>query len=154
LESCGGSIYKQGEDSIHYQVSSLLDLTNVIIPHFEKYPLITYKRADFILFKQAVDLINRGEHLTMLAQGLRKLIGIKVSINSGLSEKLKKAFPNIIPVPRPLVVYQKIKDPNWFAGFTIRPSRGRMFLYSDFEIENKISRLRRGRWSCKISISN
>ena len=105
-----GSIYKQGKDSIHYQVSSLLDLTNVIIPHFEKYPLITQKRADFILFKQAVDLINRGEHLTK--EGLRKLIGVKVSINSGLSEKLKKAFPNIIPVPRPLVVDQKIQDPN------------------------------------------
>jgi hypothetical protein len=34
-------------------------------------------------------------------------------MNLGLSESLKAAFPaNIIPVPRPLVKDQEIKDPN------------------------------------------
>nr|YP_009722369.1 hypothetical protein [Morchella importuna]QGN66771.1 hypothetical protein [Morchella importuna] len=32
-------------------------------------------------------------------------------------KELKAAFPNITPVPRPPVVYQEIKDPNWLAGF-------------------------------------
>jgi hypothetical protein len=33
-----GSLTKASQDTIHYRVASLRDLTNVIIPHFEKYP--------------------------------------------------------------------------------------------------------------------
>ena len=50
-------------------------------------------------------------------EGLRKLIAIKASMNRGLSDKLKSAFPNIIPVDRPVVIDQVIPDPNWIAGF-------------------------------------
>ena len=91
------------------------DLINVVIPHFDKYPLITKKKADFILFKKAVDLIKCKEHLTM--EGLKKLVAIKASMNLGLSDELKAAFPEIVPVKRPLVGDQKITDPYWLAGF-------------------------------------
>jgi len=37
-----GNINKRGEDSFQYRVTSLQDLINVIIPHFDKYPLITF----------------------------------------------------------------------------------------------------------------
>ena len=62
--------------------------------------------------------IERGwaEHLT--TEGFKKLVAIKAPLNLGLSEKLKKNFPTIVPVPRPLVVNQVIKDPYWVAGFT------------------------------------
>ena len=39
-------------------------------------------------------------------------------MNLGLSEKLKKAFPDVVAVERPLVEIAKIPDPNWLAGFT------------------------------------
>jgi hypothetical protein len=45
-------------------------------------------------------------------EGLRKIVGIKASMNKGLSEELKAAFPDTISVPRPLVKDQEIKDPN------------------------------------------
>ena len=57
----------------------LRELTNVIIPHFDKYPLITQKRADFELFKTAFEIINHQEHLRI--EGLRKLVAIKTSLN-------------------------------------------------------------------------
>jgi len=60
--------------------------------------------------------MSHKEHLTI--EGLRKILALKASLNLGLSGKLKKAFPDIIPVPRPLVVDQSIKDPHWVAGFT------------------------------------
>ena len=60
--------------------------------------------------------MSRKEHLTI--EGLHKIVAIKASMNNGLSEVLKEVFPNIIPVPRPLVVDQSIKDPHWVAGFT------------------------------------
>jgi LAGLIDADG endonuclease len=47
----------------------------VVINHFDKYPLITQKFADYQLFKQAFELIKRKEHLTL--EGLKKLVAIK-----------------------------------------------------------------------------
>lgn len=98
-----------------YRVASIKDLANVIIPHFEKYMLNTQKRADFELFKQAIALMNRKEHLTM--DGLRRIVAIKAAMNKGLSGVLKLAFPGVIPVKRPKVQLPKSLDPNWLAGF-------------------------------------
>lgn len=93
-----------------YRVASIKDLANVIIPHFEKYMLNTQKRADFELFKQAIALMNRKEHLTM--DGLRRIVAIKAAMNKGLSGVLKLAFPGVIPVKRPKVQLPKSLDPN------------------------------------------
>lgn len=49
--------------AVLYQVRNINDITNIIIPHFEKYPLITQKQSNFILFKNIVELIDKGEHL-------------------------------------------------------------------------------------------
>jgi hypothetical protein len=81
----------------------------VIIAHFDKYPLISQKWADFELFKLAVNIMLNEEHRTM--EGIKKLVSLKASMNRGLSDKLKKAFPGIIPVVRPLVPNQTIPDP-------------------------------------------
>jgi hypothetical protein len=109
-----GNITNLGKDSIQYRVSSVKDL-RVIIDHFEKYLLLTQKLADYILFKQAFEIVKRKEHLT--PEGLHKIVAIKASINNGLTETLKSAFPGVIPVPRPVVVDKEIKDPHWLAGF-------------------------------------
>jgi len=98
-----------------YYVSSMEDITTVIIPHFVKYPLITKKQGDFLLFKSVVDLIKSKEHLTM--EGLHKIVSIKASINRGLTEILKVAFPNIMPISRPLSINTEIPHPYWMAGF-------------------------------------
>jgi len=45
-------------------------------------------------------------------EGLRRVVAIKANLNKGLSEELKTAFPNIIPVPKPEVTLNHIKDPN------------------------------------------
>ena len=84
------------------------DELGVIIAHFDKYPLISQKRPDFELLKIAVGYMQ-GEHLTM--EGLKKIISIKASMNKGLPDGLKEAFPDIIPVARPLVKNQSIPDP-------------------------------------------
>ena len=60
--------------------------------------------------------MEKGEHITM--KGLEKIISIKASINRGLSNKLNEAFPNIVPIVRPIVKDQVIQDPQWVAGFT------------------------------------
>lgn len=110
-----GSITKEGKNVVQYRVASLPDLTNIVIPHFDKYPLITKKKADFILFKQIIELKNRKEHLTK--EGLIKVLAIKESINLGLSDTVKSVFFDIVAVERPIISNQKILDPNWLSGF-------------------------------------
>lgn len=79
-------------------------MTNVIIPHFDKFPLITKKKADFLLFKSALELINKKElKKSLTLEYISKLISIKASLNWGLPDVLKEAFPDIAPVLRPEV---------------------------------------------------
>ena len=48
---------RNGKSTGIYSVQSIKDLIDVIIPNFNKYPLITQKQADFILFSSIVHLI-------------------------------------------------------------------------------------------------
>lgn len=102
-----------------YSVYSLEALTNIIIPHFNKYPLLTQKRADFYLFKSVIELMNKKEHLTM--EGLHKIVSIRASLNKGLTEELKTAFrpggKEIIPLKRPLEEGLGCITPGWLVGF-------------------------------------
>ena len=53
--------------------------------------------------------MERKEHVT--PEGLHEILSTKASLNRGLPEKLKAEFPDILPITRPLVVNQQIKDP-------------------------------------------
>jgi hypothetical protein len=104
-----GSLIKHGEDSLQYVITSIDQLSTLVIPHFDNYSLISQKYADYLLFRKAVLLIKNKEHLTI--KGIQEIVSIKASINKGLSGELQKAFPNIIEVPRPLVSNYTIPDP-------------------------------------------
>ena len=120
-----GNITKDREDYSKYRISSIKDL-KAIIAHFDKYPLVTQKRVDFELFKKIVEMMSKKEHLTHA--GLQEIINLRASLNLGLSDELKAAFPNTKLVERPVVVSQEIKDPNWIAGFTSGVRRPGVFL--------------------------
>jgi hypothetical protein len=96
---------------VYYSVQSARDIAKVIIPHFEKYPLITKKRADYLLFKQAINIILQGQARSSI-EGINSIINIKGSMNKGLSDKLKNHFPTYLPVLRPEVSNLSIPDPN------------------------------------------
>lgn len=88
----------------------------MLVDHFDKYPLITYKLVDYLLFKRAFELMFRKEHLTL--EGLNQIVAIKASINKGLSSELKNAYPSITPASIPSIETSKVGDPHWFAGFS------------------------------------
>jgi LAGLIDADG DNA endonuclease family/LAGLIDADG endonuclease len=138
----GVGIITKTDKYIPLEVKSLKDISDKIIPHFDKgrappfalqrgggsypappppvgrggpYPLISKKHADFLLFKLAVELLLRKEHLTK--EGIIKIVSMRSTLNLGLTSVLKEAFPNIIPVNRPLVKLAKTIDPYWLAGF-------------------------------------
>ncbi|CAG8976694.1 hypothetical protein HYALB_00008445, partial [Hymenoscyphus albidus] len=96
-----GKIRKEVNDIVKFRVESVKDIANQILPHFEKYPLITQKLADYILFKDVVNMMVNKEHLNK--EGLNKIVSIKAVINLGLPDELQLYFPDIIPTMRPLV---------------------------------------------------
>lgn len=55
--------------TVEFRVSDITSLNNIIIPHFEKYKLITNKYKDFIIFKQIVLLMLEKKHTTL--EGLK-----------------------------------------------------------------------------------
>jgi len=77
-----GNISFMGKDSIQYRVESLEGLA-VIINHFNKYPLITKKLADYTLFELAFNIIKNKNHIT--EKGLLELAALKAELNKGLS---------------------------------------------------------------------
>ena len=113
-----GRISKERNGCINFTISSLNQILTQVIPHFDKYPLITQKRADYLLFKQAVMIMQRGEHLTV--SGLEAIINIRATLNKGLTSALIEAFPKTVAVARPQVdnIDVKLIDPQWVAGFT------------------------------------
>lgn len=98
-----------------YAVQSIKDLIEIIIPHFNKYPLLSQKRADFILFSQAVSLLYNRLHLT--ENGIYEILSLKASMGKGLSTALVGLFPNITPTTRPIVTDQNISSISWLVGF-------------------------------------
>lgn len=114
-----GKIYKTQSrpDFVELQVTSLNDLA-LVIDYFDKNPLITQKRSDYLLFKEAYGLLLNKQHLTI--NGLKKLVEIKTLNNKGLTENLKKAFPELAHLDilenRP-VVDKDIESAGWLSGF-------------------------------------
>ena len=111
-----GSIHLAStRDIVNYSIDSIKGFNN-LINHLEKYPLLTQKAADFLLFKKAVELVNDKAHLTV--EGLEKLVNIKASMNLGLSDVLKSEFPGYIPVERPVINSDNINlNLSWISGF-------------------------------------
>lgn len=83
------------------------DIINVIIPHFDAFPLITQKQADYLLFRHAVlDYVQHKKHLNL--DGVEKLVAIRASMNLGLNDTLKKSFTTVVPVERSIVLSQSV----------------------------------------------
>jgi hypothetical protein len=109
-----GKIYTCGKNAIKYEVHSFSEL-KILIDHFDNYPLISQKLNDFLIFKKCYSLIEKGDHLTK--DGLLKLVSLKSSLNLGLSDNLKKAFPNFELMSKLPLTIQDIPDPFWISGF-------------------------------------
>ena len=60
-------------------------------------------------------MVQKKEHLTF--EGLHKIVAIRASLNFGLSDSLRLAFPSVVPLLRPSSNNENILEPYWLAGF-------------------------------------
>jgi len=113
-----GSIKKGTNDSVIYNIVSIKEI-DVIIAHFDKYPLLTKKKVDYYLFKRGVKIIQSGRHRSL--EGIEEIVKIRAKLNWGLTEKLIASFPKIAALEsvkvRPLIEETYDFNPYWVAGF-------------------------------------
>ena len=74
-----GVVRKNNGDRMAYRVRGHEHLSKNIIPFFEKHPLKTRKRVDFIKFREIVNLMSRGEHLKR--EGVERIRAIANQMN-------------------------------------------------------------------------
>ncbi len=61
------------------RIRSIEHLRNIVFPFFDKYPLITQKKFDFLKFKKIVKLMEEKKHLT--SKGVEEIIRIASLMN-------------------------------------------------------------------------
>jgi len=74
-----GVVRVNHDDRYELRIRSIKHINEIIIPHFDKYPLLTQKKFDFIKFKKIISLINDNKHVTI--NGLIKIIDIACQMN-------------------------------------------------------------------------
>lgn len=77
--NCGSIIVNQ--KFVDYHTTKFSDLTEIIMPFFEKYPIIGVKYLDFLGFVEVANLMKGKKHLT--AEGLNKILAVKAGMNKG-----------------------------------------------------------------------
>ncbi len=81
-----GAIYYQKEkrlnhsDCYRFEVDNIRDQKEMLIPFFEKYPLLGVKKKDYLLFKQIVELVYLRKHKELKV--VQKIINLKEKMNN------------------------------------------------------------------------
>lgn len=73
----------------NFVVNSIGDISNKIIPFFDKYPLKGSKLNDYLAFKKGLSIINAKSHLTI--EGLNEIKTIKAGMN-----RVNRKFPDLL----------------------------------------------------------
>ena len=91
---CGAIRFSKRDQMYKYEVRSIGDIQNRIIPHFEKYPLQTFKLNDFDKFKFICNQISASKHLN--SEYLSEIITIAYTMNE--SGKRKYTLQDILKI--------------------------------------------------------
>jgi hypothetical protein len=75
-----GVVRRNHGDRMAYRVRGLRHLQERVVPFFEKHPLKTKKRLDFLKFRKILMMMQRNEHLT--PEGIEKIRRIASEMNT------------------------------------------------------------------------
>lgn len=106
--------YNNGNSKLQCRivVSSARDLAEIIVPHYEQFPLRAKKARDFVLWKQGVELVRRVSSRPMTGGGRgfrKKWTDFDRNVFQAIAEDLKEirkyesppGFPMPPPLPKP-----------------------------------------------------
>jgi len=102
-------IDNKNTDGLKDQLSSIVDISRVLIPHLDKYPLLTSKYLNYLTFKKAIKMLENKEHLTL--QGIEKLKNMASQMNTNRTFEEKGQFCQEHTSKSTI-------SPEWIQGFT------------------------------------
>lgn len=62
--ACGNIVADKRDSCRTLQIHSIRQLQATVLPHFEAYPLLPGKQADYLLFREVVGIMSSKQHLT------------------------------------------------------------------------------------------
>jgi hypothetical protein len=74
-----GVVRKNHGDRFELRIRKIEHLMEIIVPFFEKYPLHTQKKFDFLSFRKIILKMQKGEHLNR--DGIKKILNIAKKMN-------------------------------------------------------------------------
>ena len=77
---CGSIRPDRSDRTLKYEVRSIRDLVESVIPHFEQFPLLSGKRRDFDRFAQICRLMSDRQHLR--EEGFSQIVHLASEMNS------------------------------------------------------------------------
>jgi hypothetical protein len=75
-----GSIRKAGNDGWYFEVNDLRRIADVVVPFFERFPLVGSKARDFGRFRDAVAILSAG---ALDDAGFRAVLMLREGMNGG-----------------------------------------------------------------------
>ncbi len=72
-----------------YEVRSVPDLVERVIPHFEAYPLLSGKAREFQVFAEICRRMYRGEHRTR--EGFQTILSLAQRLNASSRKRYPRA---------------------------------------------------------------
>lgn len=87
-----GVVRVNHDNRYELRIRSLEHINNYVIPHFNKFELMTGKKFDFIKFKKIINLMNQKQHLKI--EGLKRVIEISLKMNRQSKIKAKEILDN------------------------------------------------------------
>ena len=89
---CGFIRPDRSDKTVKFEVRNLKDLVERVLPHFERYPLLSSKQAEVGFFNEICQRMIRGEHRTQ--EGFRLIVEAAIRMN--LSGKRKYSGSEIL----------------------------------------------------------
>jgi hypothetical protein len=83
--SCGSIRPDPSDNTFKYEVRSVNDLVERVLPHFDEYPILSGKRRDYDLFAEICRMMYTGEHLN--PEGFNYIIGLAFKMNPSGNRK-------------------------------------------------------------------
>lgn len=87
---CGFMRRDYADKTLKFEVRSIDDLLDNIIPHFKKYPLYSAKQKDFVLFEKICRKIKNYEHLE--PNGIKEIVELAYQMNGSGKRKHPKEY--------------------------------------------------------------
>ena len=98
---CGTIRRNPSDRTFKFEVRSIRDLIGKVIPHFQKYPLLSSKKKDFEKFVAICQMIYEGKHLKQDA--LKEIVTMSYQMNGLGARRYKKQ--NLLNILSEDIVY-------------------------------------------------